>query len=135
MATVSPKSVAAAVELLRAAIRPAAVLLFGSAAQDRLRPDSDVDIAVVLGRPSPDFTTRLTLAGLLSDIFGREVDFVVLDDASPPLAMEILREHRVLDESDPEPFQRLRAAIPLRYADLKAIRRPIEDAVLAGTRR
>jgi predicted nucleotidyltransferase len=45
------------------------VLLFGSAAQDRLTSDSDIDIAVAGGRPlGPDRQAdlRLDLAGALS---------------------------------------------------------------------
>lgn len=55
------------------------VYVFGSAASGRLGPDSDIDLAVS-GLPPRLFFTAMARA---SDILGREVDLICLEDDSP----------------------------------------------------
>ena len=85
-----------------------------------------------------DFLARVpdafTVAGLeadLGDILGGPVDLVVLDAASPMLAMEVLRSHRVLAMRDPEAFETFTVRTIMAYFDLKRVREPIERAILS----
>ena len=55
------------------------VFVFGSATKDRLRPDSDIDIAV-RGLPPALYFSAISKA---SDLLGRPVDLVDLDDPTP----------------------------------------------------
>jgi predicted nucleotidyltransferase len=55
------------------------VFVFGSATRNGLRPDSDVDMAVT-GLPPMVYFSAISKA---SDIFGRPVDLVDLDDPTP----------------------------------------------------
>lgn len=55
------------------------VFVFGSAMKDRLRPDSDIDIAV-RGLPPALYFSAISKA---SDLLGRPVDLVDLDDPTP----------------------------------------------------
>jgi len=55
------------------------VHIFGSAAQGKLREDSDVDLAVS-GLPPEVFFRAMAQAG---DILGRPLDLVDLDEATP----------------------------------------------------
>jgi uncharacterized protein len=48
--------------------------VFGSAAQDRLNPQSDVDVVVELAEP--DLLLLIGLQQELQDVFGRQVDVV-----------------------------------------------------------
>ena len=68
--------------------------LFGSQATGWTHAESDVDIAVLLEASltaDERFTEQLTLIGALSDLFGTDhVDVVVLNEASPLLAYEVL---------------------------------------------
>ncbi len=111
-------------------LRPAAILLYGSAATGQLRPDSDVDIAVLLGRRSAD---PFELAALRTDIearLGRDVDLVALETASPILAMEVLRQHRILVNNQPQLLENFIVKTLGAYFDLKQVRQPIEEAIL-----
>ncbi len=54
------------------------VFVFGSAVKDRLRADSDIDMAVS-GLPPRVYFSAISLA---SDLIGRPVDLVDLDDDS-----------------------------------------------------
>ena len=62
------------------------VFVFGSATKNGLRPDSDVDLAVT-GLPPEVYFSAISKA---SDLLGRPVDLVDLDDQTP-LVRHILR--------------------------------------------
>jgi len=72
------KAVAAAADLLRS-LGATQVYIFGSAIKGDMRPDSDVDLAVG-GLPSKVYFLAISKA---SDLFGRPVDLVDLDDPTP----------------------------------------------------
>lgn len=55
------------------------VFVFGSATTGRLRPDSDIDMAVT-GLPPKVYFSAVSKA---SDLLGRPVDLVDLDDSTP----------------------------------------------------
>lgn len=121
-----------AVDLLDERFRPLAIVLFGSRARGQEHEASDHDLAILTGRPVPD---ALTVAGAkvdLEDILGADVDLVVLDVASPVLAMEVLRDHRVLRARDHEALESFVVRTLGAYFDLKRVRQPIEAALLRG---
>jgi predicted nucleotidyltransferase len=120
-----------AVQLLERRLHPAAIVLFGSRAGGRPRQDSDFDLGALCGRPLPDAFTVAGLKTDLEDLLGGSVDLVVLDSASPILAMEVLRSHRVLAMRDPEAFETFTVRTLMAYFDLKRVREPIERAILA----
>ncbi|HEY6880182.1 MAG TPA: nucleotidyltransferase domain-containing protein [Polyangiales bacterium] len=72
-------------------------IVFGSAARDRARPDSDVDLAVLVA----EGTDLVELATRLSAAIGREVDVVPLMDAGVSLHDAILRDGVVIHEGAP----------------------------------
>ncbi|GEM84359.1 type VII toxin-antitoxin system MntA family adenylyltransferase antitoxin [Meiothermus hypogaeus] len=71
-----------------------AAFLFGSRAFGEARPDSDWDLAVYLEPPEPDPTleilTDLVKAG------SERTDLVVLNQAPPVLAFEVVRANKVI---------------------------------------
>ena len=77
-ALIEKSGVSAAANLLRS-MGATQVFIFGSAAKGLLRPDSDVDMAVT-GLPPPVYFSAVSKA---SDILGRPVDLVDLDDSTP----------------------------------------------------
>jgi predicted nucleotidyltransferase len=99
--------------------------LFGSEAQERAHPESDVDLAALF-RERPSALDVLGARGDLEEILGREVDLVDLDKASPILAMQVLQHGRLLVDRNPK----RRIAFFVRtlslYEDLKIQRRDVE---------
>ncbi len=66
-------------------------MLFGSAARSRLRPESDVDLAILPRDPDLPLAEELELERRLEAALGRPVDFVRLDRASTLLRWEVAR--------------------------------------------
>jgi len=81
-----------------------AAYLFGSVARGQERSDSDVDIAVVLGRPRgptlEDVDRLAQMQQQLADLVQRDVDLVPLDGASPDLRHHVLEGHVLLYDGD-----------------------------------
>lgn len=65
--------------------------LFGSAAREELRPESDVDILVDFNAPVTLFEFA-RLRRRLESLLGRSVDLVTRDALKPQLREQILRE-------------------------------------------
>jgi predicted nucleotidyltransferase len=80
MATVfiDSNALLAAANLLRS-MGATQVFVFGSATNGGLRPDSDIDMAVS-GLPSKIYFSAISR---VSDLLGRPVDLVDLDDSTP----------------------------------------------------
>ncbi len=73
--------------------------LFGSHASGAARADSDVDVAVLLSETSADqrFEARLAFIGALTARLRTDaVDVVLLNEAPPALAFEVLKRGRLL---------------------------------------
>ncbi len=119
-----------AVALLQQRFGPVAILLYGSYARGQVHPGSDIDLAIFQPRRKPDIF-ELNLARIdLEDFCRRPIDLVILEEASPILAMQILRNHRLLALQDRRPLDAFVVKTLTDYADLKIVRRPIEESLL-----
>jgi uncharacterized protein len=107
--------------------------LFGSEASGRPHAGSDVDIALLFhsGRiPSND-----QLSGIedeLVRLLKRETDVVVLNDASPILKMQVLRNGHKLVEQNRRVYSEFFVRTVNEYDDLKRVRAVIEKKILRG---
>lgn len=108
------------------------VFLFGSAATPGERLDSDVDLAVQLGKPM-SLREKAELTACLESGLGRSVDLVDLSQADPILKMQVLRHGRLLI-GDPAALARFQVYVPAEYFDFKIERRGSEEALLARQR-
>lgn len=119
----------ALVQKLTAALSPAAIYLFGSAAKGTLRDDSDIDVAVVLAERVPP-VALYDLATSLGALLGRPVDLVDFTSAPETLQAEILRHGRLLARADRDVHATAVMRALSRYQRLNEERRPILDARL-----
>ena len=87
-------------EALKAA-RPSLrlAMLFGSVAEGRARPDSDVDIGLLDEGPL-DVDAMIEVAGAACDATGREVDIVDLHNVPQPVTGYVLRGKRLLGSDE-----------------------------------
>ena len=85
-------------------------VLFGSAAAGRLRPASDVDIAIWPSDPGLSLATELDLQADLERALGRSVDLVRLDSASTLVRWQVARDGLLLIAEPASEWPRFRAA-------------------------
>jgi len=75
--------------------------LFGSTAKGTAGKLSDVDVAVLTSKDHPPtLDYQLYLMDKLAGIFGREVDVVILNEASPLLRYEVIKRGKLLYSRD-----------------------------------
>ncbi|MBI3912216.1 MAG: nucleotidyltransferase domain-containing protein [Armatimonadetes bacterium] len=107
--------------------------LFGSHAAGRAHADSDVDVAVLLDEhltADERFAQRLELIGELMRVFRTEdVDVVILNEAPPALAYEVLRGGRVLFRRDEQARIEYAARTLREYWDTAPLRRIRAEAL------
>jgi uncharacterized protein len=125
-------TLAAAAEALRGYPEVTAAYLLGSAAADRLRPESDVDVAILPARRSrlsiPD---RLAIADKLSQVFGREVDLGFLSTTNLVYTKEAITAGRLLVDRDPSATAEFAMHALAMYAALQEERREVLRAYAA----
>lgn len=115
------------------AANPAVVagVLFGSGAAGRLRPDSDLDLALLFASEhEPDERAVLQMRADLETLVRRDVDLIVLNRASTILAFQVARYGTLLFCRDRVAYQHFLVRLISEYADFKIIRRPIEQALI-----
>lgn len=134
----APASIVEAIErvceTLAADPRVAAALLFGSAARDRARADSDLDVALLAAGSAhvPALRQDLLQLGARSSLAaGREVQLVLLDDAPPMLGRQVFAHSRVLFDRDPQRLAGMLERILIAYFDGAHHRRIMEQALHA----
>lgn len=124
------------------AARPVRVAyLFGSQVTGRTHEESDVDVAVLLDAsltPDERFRQRLDLVGELAELFGTDnVDVVILNEAPPLLAFEVLRGGVLLFERDRRERIEFQVRTMKEYEDTEPLRRILWEAterrIRAGT--
>lgn len=122
-----------------------AAYLFGSLAQGRAHPRSDIDLAILLAPTSreKEWDRRLQLMDDLRRFADREVEVVTLNSASPILRHQVLRYGRRLYERDRRARVEFEVWAGKVYADLQPmydfhardVLQKIREVGLAGRRR
>ena len=113
--------------------RIAAVYLLGSAAAGTLRPDSDIDIALLLGegcRISLD--ERMQLVSVLTLRLGRDVDMGVISSANLVYASEAILKGKRLLTVDQDYVAMTETRLLGCYLQFRADRRVVEEAYRAA---
>lgn len=93
--------------------------LFGSRARGEARPDSDVDVAVVVDPAAREQHLREAREALARQLgpLGDAVDLLELDRAGGTIAFRVIRDGQCLLARDPAARIRLEAWIARRYDD------------------
>lgn len=92
--------------------------LFGSCARENSGKFSDIDIAVYT-RDSLHYDAYLDMITELSDITGRQVDIVPLNEAPPLLCYQVIQEGKLLFTKDQEPVTQFIIKTVFMYEDMK----------------
>ena len=117
----------------------AAAYLFGSYAQDKEGPMSDIDIALLLKKPLPEGRKLIHeidyLAYLLSKTFGREVDVVILNHQGLVFQHNVLKTSRLIYDAAPDIRIRFETEVITRYCDFEPTLRFMDKYYPQGYRR
>jgi predicted nucleotidyltransferase len=127
-----PLNIEALVNCLAAQPDVLAAYLFGSYATGRARPESDVDVAVLLSGTDEmeRFERRLRLMGEVEEALGRKpADVVVLNDAPPLLAHQVLMHSRLILERDRAARVEFEVRAGQVYTDLMPMRQFFREAL------
>lgn len=131
-ASIDEQSAAAAVELLRRHAAVQAAYLLGSAATNRLRPDSDIDLAILPGsRAGLSIEERIALTAELTRIFRRSVDLGVLSTANVVYAKETVTTGKIIFDRCPRMTAQFAMLTLSMYASLQEARREVLRAYAA----
>ncbi|MCK9231040.1 MAG: nucleotidyltransferase domain-containing protein [Syntrophales bacterium] len=104
--------------------------LFGSAAAGRETPASDLDIALLF-REAPSRERVEAIRQALEQATGREIDLVLLNDASPIIRMQVLKKGIPLIRRG-RAYEAFFTRTVNEYEDLKYQRREIEKNIHRG---
>lgn len=105
--------------------------IFGSSVKDRLTKKSDIDIAVLFKR-MPDFKEVLRIADDLSELVKREIDIVILNNSSPIIRMQVLKNGVLVVNKDKAIYNDFFVRTIKEYDDLKHVRKESEENILRG---
>lgn len=105
--------------------------IFGSAVSSRLTKGSDVDVAVLFSK-MPDFSEVLKITTDVSETIGREVDIVVLNNSSPVIRMQVLKNGELIKSIDNASYNNFFVRTVKEYDDLKYVRKEAEENILRG---
>jgi uncharacterized protein len=117
----------------------AASWLFGSEARGEARPDSDVDVALLLrerGKTAADVYRLLgSIAADLEQVApGRRIDLVLLDQQGPVFQHRVLLEGRLVYDADPDRRVDFESDSYVRYFDFLPTHRLAQRYAAAGFR-
>ena len=100
--------------------------LFGGLAAGRVRPLSDLDLAVYLKEGSRSPRVKMKLLNDLIDVLEtEEIDLVLLNNAPLPLAYRILKNKKILIDRDPLFRHRYESLIIRKYLDFSVAEKRI----------
>ncbi len=121
------------VSIIGKSITYAALYLFGSQAKGLTTRHSDIDIAILCNTKSElGEIDRIALQQELSDELGKECDLVVLNDASPILSTQVLKNGKLIDAPNKRQLDEFILTNISKYFDLKMVRAVIEKNILRG---
>ena len=100
--------------------------LFGSYANDKATPHSDIDIAVYLHDSALDSVDKMDLVDNLSTALSIEaLDLVILNQAPITLARRVLERHIVLIDRNPSVRHQFESLIMRKYFDFSILEKEI----------
>ncbi|PRR80963.1 type VII toxin-antitoxin system MntA family adenylyltransferase antitoxin [Clostridium vincentii] len=84
-----------AIEILKEKFNPIVIYLFGSGAKNKLRDDSDIDIAFLTDKDVDPYECFMK-AQELADIFNREVDLINLTKSSTVFIAQVIGTGKII---------------------------------------
>jgi len=103
------------------------VYLFGSIVSDRLKENSDIDIAILTHSGDLSVLDQMSMSQELSDVAGKDIDLIELSGVSVILQNQVLRKGELIICRDRRALNQFIVRSNQEYIDLKRVRKPIEE--------
>lgn len=120
------------------ALGVAAVYLFGSLAEGKNGPLSDIDLAILLENEArSDIRSELyqSLYNMFSDIFDlsdfKHMDIVFLDRAPLELSFDVIKNGQVIFDAKPDLRNTFESRVSLLYVDFQPLLRDFDKNILS----
>lgn len=114
--------------------RVQAIYLFGSTATGETHPRSDIDLAVLLDAPISLGDELRMRAIAVEELHRDDIDFVVLNHATPLLRYEVVTRGRRLFARDDAAVDAFEHRSVMTYMDTEYLRRVQRDILREATR-
>lgn len=111
-------------------LNPCLIIIYGSAANGRMRAISDIDIAYLSTQDNDlrDYD-RFMLAQEMAEILDRDVHLIDLRQASTVLQAQVVAQGKVILDQEPVKRQEFFMLVLKKYARLNEERAPILDKI------
>lgn len=109
----------------------AGIYVFGSVVAQRLTAESDIDVGIVFEKTITSLEL-LELQEEFSDALGMQADVVNLDEVSPILRMQVLKNGVCAFARNKRRVSEFFVRTINEYDDLKRMRKPIEESIQNG---
>ena len=110
------------------ALSPSFVYLFGSASQNQLRPQSDIDLAFYHPQKIDPFI-QLEIREQLASYLHRDVDLIELSQANDVIRAQVIGRGQVLEAQDQNTLHAMQIQWLKQYVMLNRERKPIIDRI------
>ncbi|OFZ81205.1 MAG: hypothetical protein A2583_05335 [Bdellovibrionales bacterium RIFOXYD1_FULL_53_11] len=107
-------------------------ILFGSARENRLGAESDIDVGIFLKKPPENAKKKLEFLSRLSRNFSRDLDTVILNTSDVIITAQILANGEVILNNNPHALIAFKSRKISEYIDFKRSRKIIEDRLVKG---
>lgn len=106
------------------------VYVFGSFGTPHVHSESDIDLAILFHHSKiPNPAAFFNIKFQLERLTGAEFDVVCLNSASPVICMQVLKNGKKILDKDNSLTNEFFVRTVNSYADLKIVRRPIEERI------
>ena len=100
------------------------IFLFGSLAKDKMKPLSDVDIAVLFRNDKYNFKNISDIRYKLESLLGREdIDLAILNTGAPVICMQVIHTGKLLYARSDKIFKQFRFLTIQRYLATQYLRK------------
>ncbi len=103
-----------------------AAYIFGSMSKGTEKRNSDVDVAILTNNVDLDFELKLKISDDLEALCGRQIDLIVLSEASCILQYQVIKYGELILVNNKAALSMFKVRTSQEYIDLKQLRLPIE---------
>lgn len=115
-----------------------ALYLFGSYAEGKQKPNSDIDIAVLTEpyiNKKESFISRLNFKNDIAKLLNKEIDLVIFQETGEFLSYQIIKNGKLVFERDKDKLSLFKSKKIVQYLDYQFLLNEMQKGMIAAMRR